>query len=276
MGAIAEWVETLHGHGELSASLTKLVTVMRANAALLLRFTADRITPKHVAVAELRSGELLAPKRRSFFRDILDDCPSVFQSGKIVTLSDLADDGAIDLIEMTGLRSQLAQHGLRDIAAIPLSSEAQKSDFLELQFSAEIPDHDKNLLTMMSSTLAITWQGRLPGTADRSISRNSNSNIHELAFQSNLPILDVSNPLALSRCEYRVCTMVMQGKLVKSIAASLKVQDSTVRSHLRSIYQKTGTTCHVELLHKLTTQSKEMSDGQSAIGDPIEPNIGIA
>ena len=45
--------------------------------------------------------------------------------------------------------------------------------------------------------------------------------------------------------------MVREAMLVKDIADELAIRDTTVRSHLHSIYTKTGTSGQIELLHRL-------------------------
>ena len=69
--------------------------------------------------------------------------------------------------------------------------------------------------------------------------------------------LDATNPLGLTRCEFRVCTLVREGLVTKSIAEALGVKVSTVRSHMHSIYLKAGVSGHVELLHMLKSEPSE-------------------
>ena len=63
--------------------------------------------------------------------------------------------------------------------------------------------------------------------------------------------LSCDNPLGLTRSEFRVCERVVRGFSVKRIAADLDISPHTVRSHLRSIFAKTGTDSQRELLVRL-------------------------
>ena len=75
-------------------------------------------------------------------------------------------------------------------------------------------------------------------------------------------LLDTSNPAELSRSEYRICAMVREGLLARAIADELGVSESTVRSHLHSIYAKTGATGHVDLLHRLARPARLANDAR--------------
>ena len=60
-----------------------------------------------------------------------------------------------------------------------------------------------------------------------------------------------NNPARLTRSEFRLCMLVQEGGLPDKVADVLQISKSTFRSHLRSIYSKTGVTGHVELVHLL-------------------------
>ncbi|MGR3342619.1 MAG: helix-turn-helix transcriptional regulator, partial [Paracoccaceae bacterium] len=62
----------------------------------------------------------------------------------------------------------------------------------------------------------------------------------------------VENPAGLSRSEYRICCLIQEGMAAKNIANQLNIQESTVRSHLHSIYSKTEISGQMELLHSLS------------------------
>jgi len=256
---MAEWVETLHGQGKLTNSLESLVKTLRADAALLQRSQVGRLSMKNVATADRLAQKVLSTRRRSFVQDILGDDLLSMKRGSTLSLSEAIQDGMIDRDTLTNLRTQLSAHNVRDIVITRLSADQNTSDFLEVHFGGEVSEADRNLLSILAPTLAKTWASRLPGTVEKEIARCQIRSIHSTPDPSQVSILDVSNPLELSRCEYRICMLVKEGMLVKTIAKTLAVQDSTVRAHLRSIYLKTGTSCHVELLHRLT-----MEDSASA------------
>ncbi|NHX28236.1 helix-turn-helix transcriptional regulator, partial [Escherichia coli] len=110
-------------------------------------------------------------------------------------------------------------------------------------------------IAALAPTLAKSWGNRLPGTAERAAGQARVHRAQEMADPASLPILDAANPLGLTRSEFRICSLVREGMLVREIARKLAVQEATVRSHLRSVFMKTGTSCHVELLHRLATEA---------------------
>ena len=73
------------------------------------------------------------------------------------------------------------------------------------------------------------------------------------------PLLGIENPAGLSRSEFRVCSLLKEGMTVNIIADNLSVGRATIRSHLSSIYSKTGASSQVELLHMLN-KSAEPAD----------------
>ena len=107
------------------------------------------------------------------------------------------------------------------------------------------------LLATLAPALMKSWKARLPGTVEKLIARPRVRRAGPVEQPQSLEILDVSNPAGLSRSEYRICTLIREGMLFKQIAEELDIRTSTMRSHLRSIYAKTGTSCHVERLHHL-------------------------
>lgn len=84
-------------------------------------------------------------------------------------------------------------------------------------------------------------------------------------------ILTSGNPAGLSKAEYRVCSLLVRGFGAKAISGSLGVSESTVRSHLRSIYSKTNTHGQRELMFRLLGANK-----QAELFDPVAPPVRLA
>lgn len=161
--------------------------------------------------------------------------------------------------------SDMKQRGLSEVMIVTLDNSAKSGgavDFLELQFQAPPMEHDRNLVYMLAPTLAGSWSSRPPGTVEGYIARariRSNLNRNGDAPRN---ILDMSNPSNLSRCEFRVCMLIREGFSTSSIADALGICKTTVRSHLSSIYSKTGVHRQVELLHLM--QATEDASRQTA------------
>jgi DNA-binding CsgD family transcriptional regulator len=58
----------------------------------------------------------------------------------------------------------------------------------------------------------------------------------------------------LSKAEARVCATLMTGKTMPEVAEALNVSPNTVKTHLATIYQKTGVHSQTALLYLLTVQ----------------------
>jgi len=109
----------------------------------------------------------------------------------------------------------------------------------------------------MSPALALAWSRRLPGSAHALMRRTRARPATEEASQTGTDILGPDNPARLSRSEFRICAMIREGMMTKSIAEQLGIRTTTLRSHLHSIYSKTGTSCQVDLLHRLSASARE-------------------
>lgn len=59
--------------------------------------------------------------------------------------------------------ARLRRGDIVDIAVVPLENGPAHSDFLELDFPAKVPEHDRMLLEILCPLIAEAWQGRNPG-----------------------------------------------------------------------------------------------------------------
>ena len=73
------------------------------------------------------------------------------------------------------------------------------------------------------------------------------------AARQGVPVdlLSASNPARLSRAEFRICTLLSSGLSAARTRKELGISESTLRSHLRQIYMKTGASNMAELLFNL-------------------------
>lgn len=251
--AVSIWVEALHCHGSLLSAVRTLSELVGAQAGLLVRLSGDDGKLKKIAYHDSGSEKLLTKKCRPFALEYLSDCLGVLSPGSIVSLQGAVRDGGIDRDTLAGFHADAGLYNVYDIAVIPLQTGSGAWDFIEFQYSAEMAQHDIDLLATLAGSLARTWKSRVAGTSEKEIAKLRSRHGRRSEVGNVTQILGPSNPLELTRCEFRVCTLVKEGMLAGPIAKQLRIRNSTVRSHLRSIYSKTGTACHVELLHSLTT-----------------------
>jgi len=256
LDAVTVWVEALHGHGSLLSAIKMLSDLVGAQAGLLARQPGDNSKIQQIAYHDAKAEKILTRKCRPFALDVLNKQIEVLPLGSIVTLQAAAREGMIGREALTGFHAVADIHGVYDIAVVPLQSGYGAREFIEFQFSSEIGEHNINLLIMLAGSLAKAWSSRITGTSAKEIAKSRSRRGRNEVTSKVVPILDPSNPLELTRCEFRVCTLVKEGMLAKTIADQLRIRNSTVRSHLKSIYSKTGTACHVELLHSLTADER--------------------
>jgi len=196
------------------------------------------------------------PRRDSLAREVLGDSLASLRGGAVWILSDVRRDASF--VEEQWLSERLQALAIGDVTVVILAAKAGQVDYCEFQFHQPIARHHRAQLAEMAPALTRAWDSRLPGTVERLIARRRP---HDGAASRRLgDLLDASNPAGLSRSEYRICALVREGLLARAIAEQLVVCESTVRSHLRSIYAKTGAAGHVDLLHRLTRPAEPAED----------------
>lgn len=272
MDIIAQWVEALHSHGSLSDAIGNVSTTISADAALLVRHAQGSYGTKLIAIHDPDADKISSQNRRSFAFDIFSEYLEHMKVGTLVTLQELANDSFLRREEISDFHKNASIYGVRDVALVCLSSASGSVDVLEFHFEFEMTSRDRELLTQLAATLARSWKSRLPGIAETNSIQLQTRNRSSQTNIAAVPILHQSNPFSLSRCEYRVCALVKEGMLAKSIAIQLGVRDSTVRSHLRSIYMKTESTCHIELLHCLNSNNAAAPSNEGVIDRRSAPN----
>ena len=141
--------------------------------------------------------------------------------------------------------------GLSEAIVVPLDRSRGHVDHIELHFRHKPAQHDLDLMAILASTLASGWCKRTPGSISSNLEKGRNHHLREVSENKYVPILGPQNPAGLSRCEFRVCAMLKEGMTVKKVSEALTVCPTTVRSHLSSVFSKTGASNQVELLHLL-------------------------
>lgn len=248
---VARWVETLHGHGEFRDALSAICDMLSGDVGNLIRVPRDGSASKSVAIVDKDAGKLFSNRRPKTFGDaLIAEVGLPARDGSVWILSELLRDSHVELSR--DLRDDIEEYGLRDLAIVPLQSERDSVDYLEIHFRSGFAEHNRVLFIAMAETLARAWSKRLPGTAERLIAQSRLRKATPDPAMADTAILDVTNPAELSRSEYRICALINEGLLVQEIASELNIRQSTMRSHLRSIYAKTGVSSHVELIHALS------------------------
>jgi len=246
---VVRWVESLHGQGEIAEVLRELVGLVGAKSALLARLV-NHDQAKRIAAADVTAGKLPSPPPpQSHAKMVLRENLRTARPGSIWRMSDVCALPGFDT-------AAIHARGLRDVLVLVLAQKANELDVLEFHFHSDPRDHDKNLISILGPEFANTWVRRTPGCVQHAMAHLRLVKAGA-GRRATLPILHPNNPSGLSRSEYRICVMISDGMKVKTIAKALTVCETTVRSHLTSIFSKTNTSGQVELIHRLIEPSGE-------------------
>lgn len=226
--------------------------MVKADAALVSRtFNLERKV-KYIARCSIHEGKVWASQPQTQSELVLGDCISSARPGSIWKLSDVR---AADGVPTPSCRDR-NPNALREVIVVPLELTGGHVDHLEFHFGHSPAFHDLDLLAILASTMASGWSKRVPGSISANLEKGRKHLVREVRSDDHIATLDPQNPAGLSRCEFRVCAMMKEGMTVKKISQALTVSPTTVRSHLSSIFSKTGASNQVELLHLLNQKTK--------------------
>ncbi|WP_216600411.1 helix-turn-helix transcriptional regulator [Ruegeria sp. HKCCD4318-2] len=242
-----EWTKAVNNNGSLLKAAKMLMHLLNADALLVVRASKNERKIKHIARCCIQQGKIWPSQPQTQAELIFGAIISTAKQGSVWKLTDTMLSG-------TEPKSRYEYHkpeGLVEVIVIPLEKYETHIDFIELHYSVSPLCSDLDLLAILTSTLSNGWRNRLPGMISARTERPRSHRLVGGSGDENVPILDPQNPAALSRSEFRVCAMLREGMTVKFISENLSVGPATVRSHLSSIFSKTGASNQVELLHLL-------------------------
>jgi DNA-binding CsgD family transcriptional regulator len=241
---VIAWVEALHGQGDAAGALQLMLRLVNGRRASLVRLRLDTAIEAVLEKVTANPEEAPGGPGISFPQYLLGHGLGQAQAGSVWYVSELAREISAD--ERTGVRLGVPDRRTREIAAIVLEPRRLTSDILELHFPARLSARDAEALSMLAGVLSRGWRRRGAGVFPLEPEQGRTSDAARAEA-----ILSAGNPAGLSKSEYRVCELVSRGLGAKAISGRLLISESTVRSHLRSIYAKTGTSGQRELICRL-------------------------
>jgi len=248
----------------LAEALRALANGLGADGAAIARHHGAEERCRTIAYVDARlqadgGGENM---RRAYCQDVLGAHYQNARPATIWFLSDLLDEPGWPVTRgLIGLRQR---RSIVEIAVIPLTGTAQQQDFIEFHFARDLNRAERHELEALLPTLVRSWAGRQTGLVtqaqmdERMIRARASAKASRLRLEE--PILGMSNPARLSRAEFRVCLLLARGLSVKGVTDELGLSEATVRSHLRSIYSKTETGGHADLLYRILSSGPLPSD----------------
>lgn len=244
---VGGWYEALSGNKSIEDVLSETCKLLKVEVGLVCRRHADGRRQSYQKAIYFDCGSespTNIPLQKSYANSVLGQHGPAVKVGSVWRMSELDDHGDFE----PGLLAIQKRRGFRDFAVVILANDAGHLDLLELHSFDLIADGDSTILASVLPLILRAWRQRPAGTVSLALSKRAA--ILDVA-KSDLPILSLENPYGLSRSEYRVCHLMKSGLLPKALADELGKSPATVRSHLRSIFAKTGTSNQTELLFRL-------------------------
>ncbi|MCV2865629.1 helix-turn-helix transcriptional regulator [Albidovulum sediminicola] len=256
---MAGWSEGLHGNTTLDEGFAGLVRGLGAEAGAIARTYPGRPFPQIVALHDARAQDAVSrPLRGSYATNLFGAYLQNARPATIWLASEHADES--DAVAGVGLHVwQVARH-MREMAVLTLTADPSFRDHVELHFRERLDDQTLACLNAVLPAVARIWTGRQVGLVTAQVVENRKKDESQPDCPPSRPLLGISNPAGLSRAEFRVCVMLSRGLSVRGVAAEVGLTEATVRSHLRSIYAKTGTRSLAELVFRLLDQGTQSAD----------------
>jgi len=247
---IASWSEVLHGGGSLPTAFSELVHVLGAEAGAIVRRVPGGAFARVIALCDDKGERAGRPLRGSLATNLFGSYLEGAKPATVWLASEHADES--DATAPAQLVAWQSARGCREMAVLVLTNGPAAHDHIELHFAQALDPAGMARIAAVLPTLVRTWNRRSAGLvsmqlADKQAVRESSPSL----VASGVPLLSMGNPARLSRAEFRICLLLSRGLSVKGLLAELGLSEATVRSHLRSIYAKTGARSLAELVFRL-------------------------
>lgn len=248
--AVAGWSEALHGSAALDDAFACLVRGMGAEAGAIVRTYPGRPFPQIVTMHDEKAGDGVSrPLRGSFASALFGAYLESAMPATVWLASQHTDD--TDTVADAGLLVWQSARRFREMAVLTLTSNPSFQDHIELHFRERLPESTVAMLNVILPSIARIWACRKVGLITAQVAERRRRDEGRPALTGRGPILGAGNPADLSRAEFRVSVLLSRGLSVKGVSTELGLSEATIRSHLRSIYAKTGTRSLAQLVFLL-------------------------
>lgn len=243
------WTECLHGNGSLRETLINFSDLALADVVHLHRVNTATGGQRSIATVDLFASQGARPLTRAHGLALAGQTLSRAKPGTLWSLQDLDQDAANRLDSR--VVHWMEERGLREAMIIPLSSVGDSTDVLEFYLSTPLEQPRRTALETLSIAAAEAWGRRPEGRIARILRAAPAINQHLASGRQSIHPLSESNPLGLTPAEWRLCSMMHRGIDLNEASKTLSIADSTLRSHLRSIFAKAGVAGQVGLVRLL-------------------------
>lgn len=245
---IAEWAVTLQGQTPMLKGLGRLREAFGAEAIALTRVGCSPGSGSHVLTVDGRSGQPnVSLVDRSYAKGLLG--PYLLKPREASTW--FTGVSASDE-EYPALQQFQRRRGFAEFVVIVLEVEEKAVYFLELHFQHRLRAQTHGIVNELAGILSSMWKQRSTGRFSEALIKGSVAPVAEQMRKGRpVDMLTASNPAQLSRAEFRVCSLLARGLSTTRLRQELDISASTLRSHLRSVYHKTGTSNLADLVYNL-------------------------
>lgn len=269
---LIRWTECLHGSGDMRATLALLAKLTRSRLVHLSRFYPETDRQRTITCFDLDASEGKHPLFKGFAPVVLDHHGAYARPGTIWTLSEKERAGLPEL----DMRSKkwMENRNFGEVVIIPLGKNDDNLDVLEFYRAERFLETKDTSLQYLAFYAAEAWGRRRKGRIARFL-----RSVPALCERLEAPLpagpadpLSPENPFRLTAAEIRICVMLRDGRGAEEIGLQTRTALSTVRSHLRNIYSKTGASGQIGLIHLLLgsgagkTSSSAGSDNGRSVG----------
>lgn len=248
VSTISKWCDALNGSASLRDALIELSTGLGAEASVIVRTKLSDQNPVSIASCDLSTDAVkLYPLRRSYADSYFGEPILSARAATIWLATSHEDDATGDPV----LTEWQTARRMSEFVVLVLASGNSTRDHIELHFRTALSREMETVLKVMLPEMVRSWSNRKSGLVTRAI---VNRKINEPAIFRNparVRILSYENPSQLSRAEFRVCLLLSRGAMIQAVANELVLSEATIRTHLRNIYAKTGSSSLAELVFRL-------------------------
>lgn len=244
---VADWAISLQGKTPLLHGLSRLRDAFGAEALVLSRLGRVPGAGAQVLASDRRVSEAdVEAVDRSFASVMLG--PYLFKPRAGTTW--FAENANVD--DDPAFCRLRRRRGLSDLVVVVLEVEEKAVYFLEFHFSQRLGHEAHGAMNNLSGSLMTLWSQRATGRFSEALLKGRPA-APAATVRQGVPVnlLCASNPARLSRAEFRICSLLSTGLSSAGTRKELGISESTMRSHLRQIYVKTGASNMAELLFNL-------------------------
>ena len=243
------WTECLHGNGSLRETLMQFCDLTLAEVVHLHRVNTLSGGQRTIATVDRRASQGARPLVRAHGMALAGQTLSRAKPGTLWSMQELDRDAASRLEPR--VMAWMEERGLREAMLVPLSLACDTTDVLEFYLSAPLDGSRRKGLEALIYAAAEAWGRRPEGRIARILRAAPSINENLSSGRLKAHPLSESNPLCLTAAELRICGMMQRGTGLTDASKSLGIADSTLRSHLRSIFAKAGVAGQVGLVRLL-------------------------